>query len=121
MRQRAPAGRIVESLGRIRESVTADLSVPDLAAAAGMSVLSYHAHFKQLTGTSPVQYIKAMRLHFVRPFCVGPRMAPRLRFAVSQFAEIHRLETLHARGGGRGAHWALHASLVESCWSALSR
>ena len=66
LRQRGPAGRIVESLGRIRESFTAGLSVPDLAAAAGMSVPSYHAHFKQLTGTSPVQYIKAMRLHEAR-------------------------------------------------------
>ncbi|WP_339112844.1 AraC family transcriptional regulator [Thioclava sp. GXIMD2076] len=66
LRQRGPAGRIVESLGRIRESFMAGLSVPDLAAGAGMSVPSYHAHFKQLTGTSPVQYIKAMRLHEAR-------------------------------------------------------
>ncbi|WP_339108552.1 AraC family transcriptional regulator [Thioclava sp. GXIMD4216] len=66
LRQRGPAGRIVESLGRIRENFTSVLSVPDLAAAAGMSVPSYHAHFKQLTGTSPVRYIKAMRLHEAR-------------------------------------------------------
>lgn len=66
LRQRGPAGRILESLGRIRQNFTTSLSVPDLATAAGMSVPSYHAHFKQLTGTSPVRYIKAMRLHEAR-------------------------------------------------------
>lgn len=66
LRHQGPAGRIVESLARIRESYAARLSVPDLAAAAGMSVPSYHAHFKQLTGNSPIGYIKAMRLHEAR-------------------------------------------------------
>lgn len=66
LRHRGPAGRIVQSLGRIRENLAAPVSVSDLATEAGMSVPSYHAHFKALTGTSPVQYIKAMRLHEAR-------------------------------------------------------
>ncbi|MGR6468683.1 AraC family transcriptional regulator N-terminal domain-containing protein [Rhizobium sp. PAMB 3182] len=66
LRHRGPAGRIVESLARIRASFTAGISVPELAAEAGMSVPSYHAHFKALTGASPVRYIKAMRLHEAR-------------------------------------------------------
>jgi len=63
---RGPAGRIVESLARIRASFTAGISVPELAAEACMSVPSYHAHFKALTGTSPVRYVKAIRLHEAR-------------------------------------------------------
>ncbi len=66
LRQRGPTGRIVESLARIRASFSSELSVPALAAEAGMSVPSYHAHFKALTGTSPVRYLKAMRLHEAR-------------------------------------------------------
>lgn len=66
LRQRGASGRIVESLARIRASFSSGLSVPDLAAEAGMSVPSYHAHFKALTGTSPVRYLKAMRLHEAR-------------------------------------------------------
>ena len=31
-----------------------------------MSVPSYHVHFKNLTGSSPMQYVKAMRLHEAR-------------------------------------------------------
>ncbi|AHK04680.1 hypothetical protein At15955_45720 (plasmid) [Agrobacterium tumefaciens] len=27
---------------------------------------SYHVHFKELTGSSPMQYVKAMRLHEAR-------------------------------------------------------
>ncbi|MFK0382897.1 AraC family transcriptional regulator N-terminal domain-containing protein [Agrobacterium sp. NPDC090273] len=66
LRQRGTTGRIVESLARIRASFSSGLSVPALAAEAGMSVPSYHAHFKALTGTSPVRYLKAMRLHEAR-------------------------------------------------------
>ncbi|WP_217424464.1 helix-turn-helix transcriptional regulator [Nitrogeniibacter mangrovi] len=40
--------------------------MPELAAEAGMSVPSYHAHFKALTGSTPIQYVKAMRLHAAR-------------------------------------------------------
>jgi transcriptional regulator GlxA family with amidase domain len=66
LRQRGSAGRIVDSLARIRASFTTGVSVPELAAEACMSVPSYHAHFKAFTGTSPVRYVKAMRLHEAR-------------------------------------------------------
>jgi AraC-like DNA-binding protein len=59
-------GRIVLSLTLIRERYNKKLSVPELAAVAGMSVPSYHADFRSLTGTTPIQYIKALRLHEAR-------------------------------------------------------
>ena len=66
LQQRGPAGRIVQSLARIRESIGTQISVAELAAEVGMSVPSYHAHFKTLTGNTPIQYLKAMRLHEAR-------------------------------------------------------
>ncbi|WP_412065125.1 AraC family transcriptional regulator [Rhizobium sp. SYY.PMSO] len=66
LRQRGPSGRIVQSLGRLRETYNSEVLVTDLARDAGMSVPSYHAHFKALTGSSPMQYVKAMRLHEAR-------------------------------------------------------
>lgn len=66
LRRQGTADRIVQSLMVIRERYNSGLSVPELAADAGMSVPSYHAGFKALTGISPIQYIKAMRLHEAR-------------------------------------------------------
>jgi len=66
LRHRGPARRIVESLARIQRGFADALSVSDLAAGAGMSVPSYHAHFKALTGSTPIQYAKALRLHEAR-------------------------------------------------------
>lgn len=66
LRQSGPSGRVVKSLGWLRENCRAEISVADLAAEAGMSVPSYHARFRQMTGTSPMQYAKAMRLHDAR-------------------------------------------------------
>lgn len=60
------ADRIVPSLTLIRERYAERLSVAELATAAGMSGSSYHADFKSLTGTTPIQYIKALRLHEAR-------------------------------------------------------
>ncbi|TCM20362.1 AraC family transcriptional regulator [Novosphingobium sp. PhB165] len=66
LRRHDKADRIVQSLTLIRERYNEGLSVPQLAASAGMSVPSYHADFKALTGNTPIQYIKALRLHEAR-------------------------------------------------------
>lgn len=66
LQHRGTSGKIVHSLSRLRELYSSDVSVPVLAGEAGMSVPSYHAHFKALTGSSPMQYVKAMRLHEAR-------------------------------------------------------
>ena len=42
------------------------LSVEELAAVAAMSVTSFHRHFRDLTGASPVQYRKQLRLEYAR-------------------------------------------------------
>lgn len=66
LQQRGTCGRIVQSLARLRETYGSALSVAALAREAGMSVPSYHVHFKALTGSTPIQYVKAMRLHEAR-------------------------------------------------------
>ncbi|HEY0122846.1 MAG TPA: AraC family transcriptional regulator [Rhizobium sp.] len=66
LQQRGPSGRIVQSIARLRESYGSGISVAALASEAGMSVPSYHVHFKALTGSTPIQYVKAMRLHEAR-------------------------------------------------------
>jgi len=66
LRQRGTCGQIVQSLARLRETYRSVLSVAALAREAGMSVPSYHVHFKALTGSTPMQYVKAMRLHEAR-------------------------------------------------------
>lgn len=66
LRREESADRIVRSLSLIRERYHEKLTVPVLAQTAGMSVASYHTGFRALTGSSPMQYIKAMRLHEAR-------------------------------------------------------
>lgn len=66
LRRNKTTDRIVQSLTLIRERYNEGLSVPELAATAGMSVPSYHAGFKLLTGNTPIQYIKALRLQEAR-------------------------------------------------------
>jgi len=59
-------GKIARALRRIHASFHVDVSVEQLAREAGMSVPTFHAHFKAVTKTSPVQYLKSIRLHQAR-------------------------------------------------------
>ncbi|MCM1077973.1 MAG: helix-turn-helix domain-containing protein [Bacteroidales bacterium] len=54
-------------LRRVREYIDSrlgdeNLSVPEIAAEAGMSVANFRARFKQLTGVSPVDYLRHYRI-----------------------------------------------------------
>jgi AraC-like DNA-binding protein len=59
-------GMIAKALRRIHASFNDDLDVEQLARDAGMSVPTFHTHFKAVTGTSPLQYLKSIRLHQAR-------------------------------------------------------
>lgn len=58
--------RIGRAVARIRESFAEPLSVPALAALAGMSPATFHRHFKAATAMTPVQYQKQLRLQEAR-------------------------------------------------------
>lgn len=66
LQQKGRSGKIIQSLAWLRENYGLEIAVADLARDVGMSVPSYHVHFKGLTGSSPMQYVKAMRLHEAR-------------------------------------------------------
>jgi AraC-like DNA-binding protein len=66
MAQDGRFARIAKALRRIHAQFNRELDVATLASEASMSVPTFHSHFKSVTATSPIQYIKAMRLHQAR-------------------------------------------------------
>lgn len=66
LQQKGASGKLIASLAWLRDNYGSEIAVADLARDVGMSVPSYHVHFKDLTGSSPMQYVKAMRLHEAR-------------------------------------------------------
>lgn len=56
------ASAITRAIGHIRGDIRAPIVVPDLARQVGMSVSSFHKHFKTITATTPLQYQKELRL-----------------------------------------------------------
>lgn len=53
-------------LQRIHTHFSQPLHVSALASDVGLSVPAFHKHFKSVTGTSPLQYIKSVRLNQAR-------------------------------------------------------
>lgn len=56
------AGRIAKAIRHIQSRFRDPLVVRELASLSGMSASSFHEHFKAVTGSSPLQYQKAIRL-----------------------------------------------------------
>ena len=56
------ASRIAKSIQWIRANFREPLLVGELAQVAGMSQSSFHEHFKSVTGTTPLQYQKDLRM-----------------------------------------------------------
>ncbi len=54
--------RIAGVISRIKNDYDKPLRVEDMADLAGMSVSSFHYHFKEVTAMSPLQYQKRLRL-----------------------------------------------------------
>lgn len=67
-------GRIGKALQLIHASYAQALDVARLAESAGMSVPSFHNHFRVVTCTSPMQYLKSIRLHQSRLLMVREGM-----------------------------------------------
>ena len=56
-------GHIARVLRRIHEEYATELDVPSLAREANMGTSTFHNAFREVTSTSPVQYVKRIRLH----------------------------------------------------------
>lgn len=59
-------GKVAKALRKLHAEYSSHLDVAALAREAGMSVPTFHSHFKTVTNTSPMQYLKSTRLHQAR-------------------------------------------------------
>ncbi len=63
---RGQFARIAKAVQRIHVTFGDRLSVDQLAREAGMSIPTFHTHFRKVTQSSPMQYLKSIRLHQAR-------------------------------------------------------
>ncbi|WP_265594990.1 AraC family transcriptional regulator [Haloferula sp. BvORR071] len=64
-------GQISRALHRMHAEYATPMDMATLAAEAGMSVSTFHAHFKAVTSSPPLQYLKSIRLHRARLLMVN--------------------------------------------------
>jgi AraC-like DNA-binding protein len=78
-----PLGRIRRAVGWIRDNHNTQLRIEALCDASGMSRASLHRHFVAMTGLSPIQYQKQLRLQEARQLLLtGEHSASDVAFAV---------------------------------------
>lgn len=75
--------RIAKAIDWLKVNYTDALRIDDLAARVQMSAPTFHHHFRQLTGMSPLQYQKWLRLNEARRLMLVERLdVSRAAFAV---------------------------------------
>jgi AraC-like DNA-binding protein len=62
--------RIAKALRKIHDAYREDFDIGKLAGEAGMSGSTFHSSFKAVTQTSPLQYLKNVRLHKARALMI---------------------------------------------------
>ncbi len=67
-------GKIGRALRHIHAAYAQPMDLNRLASEAGMSIPTFHGHFKAITRTSPMQYVKSVRLHQARLLMVRQGM-----------------------------------------------
>ena len=89
-------GQIARVLRRIHADYANELDVPSLAREAHMGISTFHHAFRDATATSPLQYVKSIRLHKARTLLVTDGLnaqdaARRVGYAsASQFSREYR-------------------------------
>jgi AraC-like DNA-binding protein len=63
--------RIARAIERLRKNFDQPLRIDTMARELGMSVSSFHHHFKAVTAMSPLQFQKKLRLHEARRLMLG--------------------------------------------------
>lgn len=92
----APAHRIARAIRWLREHFAEPLGVESLARQVGLRPSAFHLHFKGVTGLSPLQYQKRLRLQEARRLMLGEGLdASEAAFRVgyespSQFSREYR-------------------------------
>lgn len=66
-----PTHRITKAIERLRRDFDRPRRIEDLARELGMSVSGFHYQFKELTGMSPLQFQKHLRLQETRRLELG--------------------------------------------------
>ncbi len=66
--------QIARAIGWLKDNFRRPFKVEDLAAATGLSVSAFHAHFRAMTAMSPLQFQKKMRLSEARRLMFAENM-----------------------------------------------
>lgn len=81
-REDSRLSRVRRAIDWIRTHFDQAMRVEELAEIAGMSIPSFHRHFKAATAMSPLQYQKTLRLHAARRMLVASNDAGRTAYSV---------------------------------------
>lgn len=114
------ASNIFRAIQDIRENFKSPLTVPAVAKSVGMGVSSFHTHFKSITGTTPLQYQKDLRLMEAKQILLmGRHTVSSTAFEVgyessTQFSREYKRKFGHSPAADLNAAETSHVQVTKS-------
>jgi AraC-like DNA-binding protein len=100
IRSDSPPSLVARATALLRRDYREPLVMAELAAAVGMSVSSFHRHFKAVTSLSPLQYQKELRLMEARKkLSAGAELVSTIAFDVG-YQSLSQFSREYARKFG---------------------
>jgi AraC-like DNA-binding protein len=97
-------GKVTRAIRKIHACYQERLDVASLAQEAGMSLPSFHLHFRNVTDSSPMQYLKSTRLHQARLLMLRESMTASTAAFDVGYASASQFSREFKRFFGRAPH-----------------
>jgi len=120
MWRNSQASNIYRAIKIIRENFKQPLTIPEIAKHAGMGASSFHTHFKLITGTTPLQFQKELRLIEAKQMLVtGSHSVSSAAFEVgyespTQFSREYKREFGHSPATDLMANDMVNSPLLQT-------
>lgn len=117
--------RIARAVEILRQDFASPLRIPQLASAAGMSLSTFHLHFRAVTSLSPLQFQKRLRLIEARRLMLAKGVKPSVAAhavgyeSVPQFTREYRRQ--YGQPPARETRQVRQAGLAARATAALAR
>lgn len=110
--------QIARALRRIRSDYGKRIDVDSLSNEIGMSVPTFHRHFKAVTHTTPMQYLKSTRLHQARLLMIRTGLTAAAASATVGYESPSQFSREFKRAFGRSPTEEVDQMKMAFSWSA---
>lgn len=114
----SPNSRIARAITLMKDNISSALHVSELAKQVNMSVSTLHRHFKNVTGISPLQYHKKLRLYEAQRLMLVDKEGVASAAMTVGYESPNQFSREYKRLFGESPHRDIQNKMMQNGWGA---